>query len=351
MPPENLLRRHLLATGLSLCAYLASARAVTPGRPVMARVIIDNDFSGDPDGLFALAHHLLCSSVSVPFIIGSHLPAHFQWDHSAHPATDAAAKVRQLLKIMQREDHVIAGAEQGMSSRSDWVPSPATEAIVLEAMRGDTNAPLFYAAGAGLTELALAWLTEPRIGRRLKLVWIGGGEHAGLAYPPPGPPEAEFNFTIDPIAAQVIFNDSDIEIWQVPRDAYRQMLFSVSELRDLADSGALGRYLKDQIDRINAMIDKLSGANRVPSGETYVLGDSPLVTLTALQSFFQPDPSSSRYQSQPTPRLNERGDYELMSNGRPMRIYTAIDSGLTFRDMTSKFRAFSHRQAVGHNGR
>jgi hypothetical protein len=28
--------------------------------PARARVIIDNDFASDPDGLFLLAHHVLC---------------------------------------------------------------------------------------------------------------------------------------------------------------------------------------------------------------------------------------------------------------------------------------------------
>ena len=37
------------------------------------RVIIDNDFSGDPDDLFALVHHVLSPSIEIPLIIGSHL--------------------------------------------------------------------------------------------------------------------------------------------------------------------------------------------------------------------------------------------------------------------------------------
>src|SRR6187455_804238 len=37
------------------------------------RVIIDNDFGGDPDGLYQLVHHLLSPSVEIRAIIGSHL--------------------------------------------------------------------------------------------------------------------------------------------------------------------------------------------------------------------------------------------------------------------------------------
>jgi purine nucleosidase len=177
---------------------------------------------------------------------------------------------------------------------------------------------------------------------RIKLIWIGGREHPGLAYPPPGPDEAEFNFTIDPLAAQIIFNDSDIEIWQVPRDAYRQMLFTKAEIEDLAASGPLGRFLKQEFDAMAAVVANIPDFPTMPDTEAYVLGDSPLVTLTALLTPFQPDPASSRYTLKPTPRLAGDGNYETTSRGRPMRVYTSIDAQLTFRDMESKFKSFSN---------
>lgn len=342
--PITLDRRLFLRAAGALAGSIAvRANALVGPRPKLARVIIDNDFAGDPDGLFQLAHHVLCPSVFIPLIIGSHLPARFAATPGFRHATDAAAKARALLTVMGKE-HLYspqAGAESPITARDAWKRSPVTDAIVNEAMRSDGSEPLIYAAGAGLTELALAWLAEPRIGRRLKLIWIGGREHPDLAYPPPGPDEPEFNFTIDPLAAQIIFNESDIEIWQVARDAYRQMLFSLAELNDLAHTGPLGRFLKHEVDGVAAMLAKIPGVPPVAESETYVLGDSPLVTLTALLTPFAPDASSSRYKAMPTPHLNEDGTYRPEQKGRPMRVYTSIDSGLTFRDMTSKFRALS----------
>lgn len=302
----------------------------------MARVIIDNDFAGDPDGLFQLAHHLLCRSVEIPLIISSHLPPAFGGPASA---TAGAAKVRALLAVMQRSEQYrqIAGAEASIPSRTAWKPSPATAAIVREAMRDDRAEPLFYAAGASLTELALAWLAEPRIGKRVKLVWIGGGEHPGLADPPPGPAEVEFNFSIDRLAAQIIFNESDIEIWQVPRDAYAGMVFSNAEIDGLAAASPLGRHLKAELDAMAAALEKIPGFPPMPDADVYVMGDSPLVTLTALMAPIQRDATSSRYVRRPTPLLNADGSYSARPDGRPMRIYTAIDAELTFRDMVSRF--------------
>lgn len=46
------------------------------------RVIIDNDFAGERDGLFALAQLMKSTSVDVRAVIGSHL--HFNEDWTAN---------------------------------------------------------------------------------------------------------------------------------------------------------------------------------------------------------------------------------------------------------------------------
>jgi hypothetical protein len=70
-------------------------------------------------------------------------------------------------------------------------------------------------------------------------------------------------------------------------------------------------------------------------GETYALGDSPLVLLTALQSFFQPDPSSSDYAVRPCPQLDADGRFAGHS-GRDIRVYHRLDVRLMFEDMFLK---------------
>jgi len=307
---------------------------------VRMRTIIDNDFAGDPDGLVQLAHHALSQSVDIPLVIASHLHPGESWTGDAKVAEGGAREAAALLDMLAlpRRPAVIAGAEAAIAARATWTPSAATAAVVREAMRTDTQFPLFYCAGASLTELALAWLTEPRIASRMKLVWIGGGEYPGLGVPPPDTTGAEYNLTIDTVAAQIIFNESDFEIWQVPRDAYRQLLFSTAELDEMAGTGKVGAYLAERIARVPALAARASRGKMPGLGETYVMGDSPLVTLTALQSSFQPDPSSSEYATVPCPRITDKGLYEADANGRPIRVYRRIDTRLTFMDMMAKFR-------------
>lgn len=299
-----------------------------------ARVVIDNDFSGDPDGLVQLAHHALSPSVDLRAVIGSHLAAGDRWDPSPHSADHAADAARRVLDLAGRPDvTVVAGSNVGLGEAAEPIPSPGTDAIIAEALRADTDLPLFVVCGAGLTELASAWLTEPRIAGRLTVVWIGGHEHDGLAEPPPGAPDMEYNLNIDPVAGRVVFNDSDLSIWQVPRDTYRWVLASRAELLvRMRPHGPLGEHLFDRLADIARWVHEAGQS----IGETYVLGDSPLVLLTALTTAFQPAPASSTYVTMPCPRIAPSGLYEANPAGRPLRVYTSLDSRLLLEDLYAK---------------
>jgi purine nucleosidase len=305
------------------------------------RVIVDNDFSGDPDDLFQMAHHLLSPSVEIRGIIGSHLRPDDPSDPSGRSAANAAKRAGELLEVMGLAGSVPVheGAPVALSDTRTPIPSAAAEAIVAEAMRGDTDLPLYLACGAGLTDAASALLMEPRVAERLILVWIGGNEHPGLATPSPRASLVEYNLNIDIDAACAVFNDSSVPLWQVPRDAYRQCLVSYAELEArVAPSGELGRFLVDSI----AAVAEGWGRKDRNLGEAYVLGDSPLVLLTALQCSFQPDSSSSRYALMDRPSLLPDGGYgppadcvQPASRGK-IRVYTRIDTRLMFEDMFAK---------------
>jgi purine nucleosidase len=338
-------RRKILAGGLGLSAVaVLHGTALSAGtaahRPARMRVVVDNDLGGDPDGLFQLAHFALSPSVHIPFVLGTQYKDFGPADLLPDKARASADKAAQLLKLVPGGSRipVLAGSARPLISRGDKGNADACAAIVHEAMRTDTATPLYYAAGGSLTEIARAWLAEPAIGRRLRLVWIGGAEHPGLANPPPGLGEPEYNFSLDRLAAQIVFNESDIEIWQVPRNAFRQMLIGLAELETLRRGGPLGRYLSDQVGQAQAKLAGNLPAFIYDEGETINLGDSALVTLTALQSAFQPDSSSSSYALLPTPHLAEDGSYRPYPQGRMMRVYNSIDADLTFRDMLAKLR-------------
>ena len=295
------------------------------------RVIIDNDFGGDPDGLFALAHHLLSPSVEIKAIIGS---KQYDGGFYGYPgsATHASKMAKELLVAMKLEKkyNVLEGSNSGLKDTLTPAVSEGAKAIVYEAMKEDKG-PLYIVCGAGLTNIASAFLMEPRIAKRIILVWIGGTEYEGLAIPPPGADKKwEYNTGIDVKAVQVIFNQSNIPIWQIPRNAYRQCLTSYAELKNkLKLAGKTGSYLLGRLEDLMKRADK-------KLGEAYVLGDSPLVLLTALQSSWEVDPSSSEYVLKECPRVNEKGVFETKGVGRKIRVYDYIDTRLMFEDFFAK---------------
>ena len=305
-----------------------------PGGPRF-RVISDNDYAGDPDGLLQLAHHALSPSVEVRAVIGSHLAVDDPFDASGHSAAHGADAARTVLELLGLADtvQVINGSEAPLVSRTEPQRSAAAEAIVAEAMRTDTDLPLFVVLGAGLTELASAYLLEPAIADRLTAVWIGGPEYVELgAVPPPNALAIEYNLNIDLLAGQVVF-DSPIPLWQVPRNAYRECIASMSELiLRVRSRGAIGAHLYQTLVDVCELV---AGAG-LNMGEVYVLGDSPLVLLTALQTGFEADPASSSYAVLPRPRIGADGSYLPNPAGQPLRVYSGLDVRVMLEDLYAK---------------
>jgi purine nucleosidase len=132
-----------------------------------------------------------------------------------------AAFPRTCVPYFTSSLYVLAGANLGMISDSTPVRSAGVDFSIKEALRTDTQLLLYVLCGTGLTEIASAALTNPRIADQLTLVWIGGPEYPDLALPPPHALVLEYNLGIDPAAAQAVFNRTRLPLWQVPRDDYR----------------------------------------------------------------------------------------------------------------------------------
>jgi hypothetical protein len=354
---SSIRRRQLVLGGAAATAATVGATA-SPASPASAgqgrqrpfrppagpryRLVSDNDYSGDPDGLYQLVHHLLSPSVDIRAVIGSHLAPGDPFDPSAQQATNAYRRALEILRLMGLEGRVRAfqGSNTALADAGTPQPSAGADAIVAEAMRTDVK-PLFATFGAGLTELASAYLMEPRIADRLTAVWIGGPEYPDLGTPaPPGSTGVEYNLNIDLTAAQVVFNDSTIPLWQVPRNVYRQCLVSMTELLTrVRPAGRLGLHLYERVFDVF----ELAAAAGLNMGETYILGDNPLVLLTALQSSFEADPSSSRYVTRFAPRINDDGTYTPRDSGRRIRVYTDLDVRLMFSDLYAKIELHQPR--------
>ena len=299
------------------------------------RVIIDNDFAGDPDGLVQLAHHLLSASCDIRAVISSHLkPEDSFWNPFENSALEGVRLAGEVIALSGKTGRVPAllGSALPMVSVDHPVDNEAVDFIIAEAMRTDVDSPLFVACGGSLTQIASAYLREPAIADRVIVVWIGGGEYPGV-HVAPGAPLMEYNTDEDIAAAQVVFNHSNLRLWQIPRDVYRQTTVTLAELEvGLGRGGALGAYLADKLGETFARASQRLGS----AGEAYVMGDSPLVLFTALQTTFEADTASSFHREVACPTLRADGGYDANPAGRPIRVYTQVDNRTMFEDFFAK---------------
>jgi purine nucleosidase len=274
------------------------------------RVVVDNDFAGDPDGLVGLAHHLLSPTNRVTAVTSSFLNPRFA--ASTTTADEGARLAAELVDAVRPEVRpaVLGGAETAWESGSR---SPASEAIVSAAMEDD-DLPLFVVCGGPLTNVAAALDQQPTIAARMTLVWIGGSLDVDAF---------EYNRDTDPAAADFVFGRCGLVVHQFPLETYRQCAYSIHELaEDVGTAGRLGAWLWDHFQ---------APPDWAQIGGIWPMGDSPPVLVTAL------DPESSRWT---TLRAASAGlpVRPSPSNGATAHVCTDVDFRLIVGDMLAKLR-------------
>jgi len=313
----------------------ASAAPFMPALGARSRVLFVNDLAGDIDGLFALVHAVLSPTIDLRGIIATGTGV------ASESAAHASELADEVLSLMGRSGKVpiYRGASAKLTAQGVPQPSTGADAIITEALREDSKLPLYVAVGGGLTEVASALIREPRIAQRMTLVWIGGD-----ALPDGG--TGETNFNIDSLAALHVFNRSEVPIWQVPRAVYATCMVSASELEVyVAPHGRIGEWLFRQVAEAPRRFQ-----NRLNTGETWTLGDNPLVLLTALTAWHPsarrfPLPfdgtGSSPFDEIAAPRLEADGRFSPRQGSRPIRIYRGVDNRMMLGDMFAKLRTNS----------
>ncbi len=295
-----------------------AAVGARPGRSIpqrkLARIIVDNDFAGDPDGLVALAHQLMSPTTQVSLVTSLPLNPRFESPALAGRSAAVGAELaRHLLGLLYQDAIPVTAGPEGISAHQGS-GAQAARAIVREALRED-SLPLIVTCGGPLTNVAAALRQEPGIAERMTVIWIGGG-----AYPSGG---WEYNLMTDLEAARFVIERSRVPLWQVPLNAYRQMQYSIARMNVVMRAGpAVARWLYGCF---------CHPPKWAKIGGTWPLGDSPLVLLTALSS------ESSTYAEHPARVILNDGRYGSEIPGRDLRVYASVDARLTFEDMESLF--------------
>lgn len=282
------------------------------------RVITNTDAKNEADDQYAIVHTLLSPRFDNVGVIA----AHFGERRTKNSMKESYDEVALLLDLMGFDkSFLVSGAPHAIPDEDTPVPSDGARMIIEEAMK-ESDSPLFVTFLGPLTDMASAYLMEPRIADRLTCIWIGGG-----IYPEGG---QEFNLSNDIAAANVVFN-SGIPLWQVPKDVYQQMLVSITELEHrVRPCGKLGEYLFSQL----AEHARLHSRPPVRTGETWILGDSPVVGLMLWEH-------PNDYDIVPAPNVDEKMRYIHIKGNRPIRVYRKIDPRFILEDFYAKLALFT----------
>lgn len=267
------------------------------------RVLVDNDLAGDPDGLVALAHHLLSPGHRVDAVTTSRLsPLFGPPDGGAAAGAAYATELVTLVGRAQRPD-VAAGHDV------PFVDAPgvsAAAATLLEHARREDPLPLVLVCGGPLTNVAEVIRADPGVVDRFTLAWVGGSVHGA----------AEYNHDTDPEAAELVLGTAGLRLVQFPLETYRQCAWSVAQLEDtLASVGPLGAWLWRRFV-------ELPLPPGVEVDAVWPLGDSCPVVGTALSgesSVWEPRPAG------------------------PGSVCTRIDTTLLFADLVALLRRHAAR--------
>lgn len=288
------------------------------------RVIIDSDVKNEVDDQFAIVHALLTESFELRGII----PTHFGTEKSMHSQNDSEEELKLLLQKMNLTGCVkIAGgaASDFTSMREKDIPD-GVRFIIEEAMNTGEK-PLYLVFIGPLTDLAIALTAAPDIAtKNVKVLWIGGLRTLKGGMEP--------NLKRDIKAAQIVF-DSQIELWQIPRDVYSMLPVSFAELYvKVFPYGEIGKYLAENVVAFN------NSGIRKPS-EYRVLGDSPAIGILLNEN-------CGKWFIEQAPEIQDDMSYKKRDGERKIRVYESIDTRFILEDFYAKLQLFSEFGVNGH---
>lgn len=287
------------------------------------RLIVHTDCKNEADDQYAVVHELMTPRFEIKGFIAGHFERGFYSGEAGKSVDASYDEIKKLLELMDAEKFypVYCGAEFPLDISERKSLSEGAAFLIREAMRQDKR-PLYVVFQGAITDLADAYREKPEIAGRMTAVWVGGGK-----WPEGG---FEFNLMQDITAANEVFA-SDIPLWLIPINVYKQLAVSLAELKlKVEPYGEIGRYLYEQLIRFNLSRGDLPGW---PPGESWGLGDSSVVSVLLEEQ------ERMNWEMVEAPRVNPENMAYIHGTGyRPIRLYHQLDTRFTLEDFFAKLR-------------
>lgn len=195
--------------------------------------IIDSDLSNDVDDVFALTYALASPELNIELVSLAPFSANFKRGSFKNSMVDSELEAKRVFMQFGRKDFSIIkrGCTEFLPAEGS-ITSPAAEEIIRIAKK---NRKTTFIAISPLTNLASALLAEPKIAKKLDVVFLGTQHIFNDNF-------ADFNYSKDKRAFEIVVK-SGVNLTIIPSPIARQIVTSTYEARAHLCVNKVGRYL------------------------------------------------------------------------------------------------------------
>jgi inosine-uridine nucleoside N-ribohydrolase len=285
------------------------------------QVVIDTDTYNEIDDQYAVAYAILSPQrMEVEAVYA----APYLNNRSKSAGDGMEKSYEEILRVLERLGRtdfraVYRGSRDFMVAAGKPVESPAAKSLVERALGSDR---MLYALTVGApTNVSSAILMEPRVMKRITVVWLGG-------QPYHHPSAREFNLMQDLHASRVLF-DSGVPLMNIPTtNVSEQLRTTTAELdRFVRGKSRIGGYLCE-------IFEEHARENKRDFSQPW---SKVIWDISAVAWAVQPRWIDSQVVSSPI--LNDDLTWKETAGRHPVRVATHVNRDAIFGDLFARLAA------------
>ena len=287
-------------------------RYVSNYRKDKINLILDTDTYNECDDQFALSYLIKSKDLFNIEAITVAPYSHTKRDVTVRDGQELS--YNEILKIcnwlnFDSDNKVFKGSMDYIQNGYDET-NDAVNKIIEIALKNNKT----YILGIGaITNIALAIKKEPKIVKKIEIIWLGGNE---LGYND----NLEYNFRQDVEAVKIVF-ESKVKLTILPCKNI------ISELR--IDINTLKKYLENKSELCNYLIERFYNDGYHGIQESRVIWDISVIAYMINKKWFKTKQISC-------PNVRENTSYEVTNNKHNITFVTKLNRNKIYEDLFNK---------------